>query len=126
MLAGAIAAGSAGCQRTIARQGVHGVRADWEAPTLTARLEDPIRATDVAAAGEVALRRMGYAISERVASEDRSIVVGLAPGGSRFDRIVIRAEPVVRDTRVEITTRIRPDEDRARIVFDEMLVLLGR
>lgn len=115
-----------GCRSTVARQGYHGVRAVWSPPVLSATLDEPIRATDVAAAGEVALRRMGYSISERVATDDRSTVVGLAPGGTRFDRIVIKAEPDVRDTRVEVITRARSDEDRARTVLDEMLVLLGQ
>lgn len=84
-----------------------------------------MRATDVAAAAELALRRMGYTIDERHATDDRSTVTALTPGGSRADRIVVKAEPDVRDVRVEIITRARPDEDRARTILDEMLVLLG-
>ncbi len=117
---------AAGCRSTVARQGVHGVSAAWSPPVLSATLEDPVRAPDVAAAAEIALRRMGYTISERHASDDRATVTALAPGGTRVDRIVVKAEPDVRDTRVEIITRARPDEDRARIVLDEMLVLLGQ
>ena len=117
---------AAGCRSTVAKQGYHGVRATWSPPVLSATLDDPIRATDIAAAAEVSLRRMGYTISERIATDDRATVVGLAPGGSRLDRIVVKAEPDVRDIRVEIITRARPDEDRARILLDEMLVLLGQ
>ncbi|MGP1272238.1 MAG: hypothetical protein ACTS22_02790 [Phycisphaerales bacterium] len=109
----------------MAVQGYHGVRATWSPPVLSATLDDPVRATDIAAAAEVALRRMGYSISERVATDDRSTVVGLAPGGTRLDRIVVKAEPDVRDTRIEVITRARPDEDRARTVLDEILLLLG-
>lgn len=115
-----------GCRSTVATQGYHGVRATWSPPVLSATLEDPVRATDVAAAAEVALRRMGYVITERHASMDRATVTALTPGGTRADRIVVKAEPDVRDIRVEIITRARPDEDRARVVLDEMLVLLGQ
>lgn len=115
-----------GCQSTVATQGYHGVRATWSPPVLHANLEDPIRATDIAAAAEVALRRMGYTISERHATDDRATVTALTPGGSSIDRIVVKAEPDVRDTRIEIITRTRPDEDRARVILDEILVLLGQ
>ncbi|MEL7483459.1 MAG: hypothetical protein AAFN41_03800 [Planctomycetota bacterium] len=115
-----------GCRSTVATQGYHGVRATWSPPVLSATLDDPIRATDVAAAAEVALRRMGYTITERHSSMDRGTVTALAPGGTRADRIVVKAEPDVRDMRVEIITRARPDEDRARVILDEMLVLLGQ
>lgn len=115
-----------GCRSTVATQGYHGVRATWTPPVLSATLDDPIRATDVAAAAEVALRRMGYTISERHASMDRATVTGLTPGGTSVDRIVVKAEPDARDIRVEVITRTRPDEDRARVVLDEMLVLLGQ
>lgn len=114
------------CRSTVATQGVHGTTATWSPPTLSANLDDPIRATDVAAAAEVTLRRLGYTVSERTATGDRATVVGLAPGGTRFDRIVVHAEPDVRDTRIEISTRLRPDEDRARVLLDEILVALGR
>ncbi|MEO0632361.1 MAG: hypothetical protein AAFY46_16785 [Planctomycetota bacterium] len=110
----------------MATQGYHGVRATWSPPVLSATLDDPIRATDIAAAAEVALRRMGYTITERHSSMDRGTVTALTPGGTRADRIVVKAEPDVRDIRVEIITRARPDEDRARVVLDEMLVLLGQ
>lgn len=115
-----------GCRSTVARQGYHGVTATWSPPVLSATLDEPIRATDVAAAAEVALRRMGYTISERHASTDRATVTGLTPGGTSIDRIVVKAEPDVRDIRIEVITRTRPDEDRARVVLDEMLVLLGQ
>lgn len=110
----------------MATHGVHGTTATWSAPTLSANIDDPIRATDVAAAADVTLRRLGYTISERTATDDRATVVGLAPGGTRFDRIVVHAEPDVRDIRIEISTRLRPDEDRARVLLDEILVALGR
>ncbi|MEM8758155.1 MAG: hypothetical protein AAGF47_10300 [Planctomycetota bacterium] len=121
----ALIAAPAGCTRTVAEHGFHGTRATWSPPVLSANLPEPVRATDVAAASDVVLRRLGYTITERHASDDRSTVVGLAPGGSRLDRIVVKAEPDVRETRIEIITRARPDEDRARVALDEILVVLG-
>jgi hypothetical protein len=115
-----------GCQRTVAPQGQRGASAYWSAPTLSAVIDDTISAQDVAAAAEAALLGLGYSIAERSATGERATVTGLAPGGTRFDRVVVRAEPQVRQTRILVTTRLTASEDRARIVLDEILVYLGR
>jgi len=117
--------GITGCARTTATQGRHDLRADWTPPSLEARLPEPYRAADVAAAADQALTRMGYSVTERTESEDRAIVVGAPAHAGPADRVVVRAIPSGRRVLVRISTRPLPDEDRARIVLDEMLVLLG-
>lgn len=113
------------CARTTATQGHHDLRADWSPPSLETRLPEPYRAADVAAAAEQALTRMGYSIAERSETDDRAIVVGVPAGASPANRIAVRAVPSGRRVLLRISTRPLPDEDRARIVLDEMLVLLG-
>ncbi len=113
------------CSPTTATQGRHGVRAEWWSPSLEAKLPQPYRASDVAAAAEGALVRMGYTINERTDSDDRAIVVGSLAQSGPLDKVVVRAIPSGRRVLVRITTRPLGDEDRARIVMDELLVLLG-
>lgn len=114
-----------GCSRTTATQGRHDISANWWSPSLEARLPEPYRAADIAAASETALVRMGYTITERLESDDRAIVTGAPPGAGPMDRVVVRAIPSGRRTMVRISTRPLGDEDRARIIMDELLVLLG-
>lgn len=114
-----------GCARTTATQGYHDIRADWSFGTLDAELPRGYRAADVAAAAEIALVRMGFSITDRSDSDDRAHIEARNSGSSVFEKVVIRATPDGRKVRVRITTRPIGDEDRARIVLDEMLVLLG-
>ena len=115
----------AGCSRTTATQGYHGVRADWSISSLEAKLPEPYRASDVAAAAEGALVRMGYTINERTDSEDHAMVVASPAQAGPLEKVVVRAIPSGRRVIVRISTRPLGDEDRARIVLDEILVLLG-
>ncbi len=114
-----------GCARTTATQGYHDIRADWSFGTLDAKLPAGYRASDVASAAEIALVRMGFSISDRSESDDRARIEARHAGSSVFEKVVVRATPDGRRVRIRITTRPIGDEDRARIVLDEMLVLLG-
>jgi hypothetical protein len=115
----------AGCSRTTATQGYHDIRADWSFGTLDARLPVGYRASDVAAAAEIALVRMGFSISDRSESDDRARIEARHAGSNIFEKVIVQATPDGRRVRIRITTRPIGDEDRARIVLDEMLVLLG-
>lgn len=114
-----------GCSRTTATQGRHDIRADWWSPSLEAYLPETYRAADVAAAADSALVRMGYTVTDRTESDDRAIVTASPPGAGPLDKVVVRAIPSGRRVLVRVSTRPLGDEDRARIVMDEMLVLLG-
>ena len=114
-----------GCARTVAVQGYHDVWAWWSSPSLEAKLPAGYRASDVASASDVALRRMGYTITERRETDGRSLLTARPPGSGVWDRVVVQAKPAGRRIRVIVTTRPLGDEDRARLVLDEMLVLLG-
>jgi len=114
-----------GCTPTTATQGYHDIRANWWSPSLEAKLPPTYRASDIAAAAEGALVRMGYTITERTDTEDRAIVVGEPAQSGPLDKIIVRASPSGRRFVVRITTRPVGDEDRARITLDEILVLLG-
>ena len=94
-------------------------------PSLEAKLPPTYRASDIAAAAEGALVRMGYTITERTDTEDRAIVVGEPAQSGPLDKIIVRASPSGRQFVIRITTRPVGDEDRARITLDEILVLLG-
>lgn len=120
-----IALALAGCARTTATQGYHDIRADWSFGTLEAKLPAGYRAGDVAAAAESALTRMGYTITDRAESEQRATIEARQSGSTVFDKIVVRATPDGRRVRVKISVRPMGDEDSARIILDEMLVLLG-
>ena len=113
------------CSPTTATQGYHDIRANWWSPSLEATLPQPYRASDIAAAAEGALVRMGYTITERTESEDRAIIVAEPAQSGPLNKIVVRGIPSGRQFVVRITIRPLGDEDRARIVLDEMLVLLG-
>lgn len=113
------------CSPTTATQGYHNIRANWWSPSLEAKLPAGYRAADIAAAAEGALVRMGYTINERTDSEDHAMIAAAPPQADRLDKVVVRAVPSGRQFVVRISTRPFGDEDRARIVLDEMLVLLG-
>lgn len=120
-----IALAISGCARTTATQGYHNIRADWSFGTLDAKLPAGYRAGDVSAAAESALARMGYTVTSRTETEERATIEARQAGSSVFEKIIVRATPDARRVRVRITTRPVGDEDRARILLDEMLVLLG-
>lgn len=121
----AIALISTGCARTTATQGQRDIRADWSFGTLTSTLPRGYAVVDVMASAEAALIRMGYSITERHDTDDKALLEARASGSGRFEKVVIEAELEGRRTRVEVTTRPSGDEDRARAILDEMLVLLG-
>ena len=125
ILVAALCLCGSGCGRTVAVQGYHDVRAWWSSPSLESKLPAGYRASDVASASEIALRRMGYTITERSETDDQAIVTARPPNSGMLDRVVVRARPTGRRIRVIVTTRPLGNEDRARLVLDEMLVLLG-
>ncbi|RNC82074.1 MAG: DUF3568 family protein [Phycisphaera sp.] len=114
-----------GCVRTTATQGYHDIRANWSFGTLEAKLPEGYRAGDVAAAAESALTRMGYTVTDRAESEQRATLEARQSGSAVFEKVVVRATPDGRRVRLKISVRPMGDEDSARILLDEMLVLLG-